>query len=145
MSERRLSMRPAEIVWKPQPALAPGAEFADLLGDPSQSGPYVFRLRAPTGHRALPHSHPEERTYTVLSGTFYLGFGHRFVETRLEEYPQGSVVVVRHDRRHFQLAKSDGYLVQIEGTGPTAVWYDDPADDPRGPVPSPGMRAPPMG
>lgn len=144
MTDRRLSMRPAEIVWRNQPALAPGAEFADLLGDPSQAGPYVFRLRAPAGHRALPHSHPDERTYTVLAGTFYLGWGHRFLEGRLEEYPEGSVVIVRQDRRHFQLARSDGYMVQIEGHGPTAVRYDNPADDPRGPGPSPASSRSPV-
>ena len=131
MPDRRLSMRPTEIVWRDQTALAPGARFAVLLGDPSQPGPYAFRLQAPAGHRAMPHSHPEERVYTVLSGTFYLGFGHEYDEDRLEEYPAGSVVIVRKDRAHFQLAKSTEYLVQIEGTGPTAVRYLDPADDPR--------------
>ncbi len=124
-------MRPSEIAWSDQPALGGGAKFAVLLGDLSQPGAYVFRLSVPAGHRAMPHIHPEERIYTVLSGTFHLGFGHRYDESRLEEYPEGSVVIVRAERHHFQLAKSTGYIVQIEGTGPTAVTYVEAGDDPR--------------
>jgi quercetin dioxygenase-like cupin family protein len=131
MTETRLSMRPSEMVWNDQPALAAGAQFADLLGDPSLPGRYVFRLRASAGHRAMSHRHPEERIYTVLSGHFYLGFGHRFTEDRLEEYPEGSVVIVRAGRYHFQSANSGEYVVQIEGDGPTAVVYQNPQDDPR--------------
>jgi quercetin dioxygenase-like cupin family protein len=131
MTDRRLSMRPAELEWHDQPALAPGAKFAVLLGEPAGSGPYVVRLRAPAGHRVMPHSHPEERVYTVLSGTFSLGFGHQYLESRLEDYPEGSVVIVRKDRLHSQLARASGYVVQIEGVGPTAVRYLSPADDPR--------------
>jgi quercetin dioxygenase-like cupin family protein len=131
MTDRRLSVRPAEIVWRDQRALAPGAQFAVMLGDPGEAGPYVFRLRASAGHRAMPHTHPEERVYTVLSGTFYLGFGHRFDDGRLEPYPEGSVLIVREGRHHFQLARAGEYVVQVEGVGPTAVTYEDPTDDPR--------------
>ena len=79
----------------------------------------------------MPHTHPEERVYTVLSGTFHLGFGEDYSEERLEEYPEGSVILVRAGRHHFQSAKSGEYEVQIEGDGPTAVVYVNPSDDPR--------------
>jgi len=131
MTDPPLSKRPAEFLWKDQPALAAGARFAVLLGDPAKPGRYVFRLRAPRGHRALPHTHPDERIYTVVSGTFGLGFGEEFDEGRIEEYPEGSVIIVRADRHHFQWAKSGDYEVQIEGEGPTAVEYVHPSDDPR--------------
>jgi quercetin dioxygenase-like cupin family protein len=131
MTERPLSMRPVEMVWKDQRALAPGAKFAALLGDPSKPGRYVFRLHAPAGHRVMPHTHPDERIYTVLSGTFCLGWGENYVASSLEEYPAGSIVVIRADRHHFQLARSGEYVVQIEGEGPTAVTYVNPRDDPR--------------
>jgi len=131
MSDRVLSKRPADFVWRDQPALSGGAEHATLLGDPASPGRYVFRLRVPAGHRARPHWHPDERIYTVLSGTFYLGFGHDRSDDDLEEYPQGSVLIVRAERLHFQLAKAGPYEVQVEGEGPTAVEYETPADDPR--------------
>jgi mannose-6-phosphate isomerase-like protein (cupin superfamily) len=131
MTDIRLSIRPSEILWTDQPALAKGAKFAVLLGDLTKPGRYVFRLQAPAGHRAMPHTHPEDRVYTVLSGTFFLGFGEGYIESRLEEYPVGSVVLVRAGRHHFQLAKTGDYVVQIEGEGPTAVEYVNPRDDPR--------------
>jgi quercetin dioxygenase-like cupin family protein len=133
VTDRPVSKRPREIVWNDQPALAEGAKFAVLLGDLGKPGRYVARLRVPSGHRVLTHSHPEERVYTVLKGTFFLGFGHEFSAERLEEYPEGSVVIVRANRKHFQEAKSGEYLVQIEGDGPTSVVYLDPGDDPRNP------------
>ncbi|MFZ0892042.1 MAG: cupin domain-containing protein [Thermoplasmata archaeon] len=131
MTDLPLSMRPDQIVWRDQPALASGAQFAVLLGDLSKPGKYVFRLRVPAGHQVLPHRHPEERVYTVLAGTFCLGFGHIYSAEHLDEYPEGSVILVRAGRYHFQLAKSAEYVVQIEGDGPTAVAYLHPADDPR--------------
>jgi hypothetical protein len=129
-------MRPSEITWKDQPVLAQGAKVSVLLGDLSQPGPYVFRLQCPAGHRAMSHRHPDERVYTVLSGSFYLGFGHQFDESRLDEYPAGSVVIVRAERHHFQWAKSAEYVVQIQGIGPTATTYTNPSDDPRLPASS---------
>jgi hypothetical protein len=66
-----------------------------------------------------------------MFGTFYLGFGEGFIESRLEEFPVGSVVLVRAGRHHYQFAKSGEYIVQIEGEGPTAVEYANPKDDPR--------------
>lgn len=131
MSDVPLSRRPSEFEWREQPSLPQGAQFAVLLGDPTGPGRYVFRLRVPAGHRAEPHSHPDARVYTVMAGVFHLGFGHAFSEDRLEEYPEGSVVLVRAGRNHFQWAKSGAYEVQVEGDGPTAVVYLDPADDPR--------------
>jgi quercetin dioxygenase-like cupin family protein len=124
-------MRPSEITWTDQSALPKGAKFAVLLGDPAKPGRYVARLHASAGHQAPPHTHPEERVYTVLSGTFHLGFGEGYIESRIEAYPEGSVVIVRGDRHHFQHAKSGDYVVQIEGVGPTAVEYVNPKDDPR--------------
>jgi len=141
MTERRLSIRPSDLVWRDQPALASGAKFAVALGDLSGTGRYVFRLRAPAGHRAMPHTHPDERIYTVLSGTFFLGWGEGYIESRLEEYPEGSVVLVRADRHHFQAAKAGEYVLQIEGEAPTAVTYVNAKDDPR--TAAPGRPADP--
>jgi quercetin dioxygenase-like cupin family protein len=130
MSEPR-SITPSEIDWKDQPALSPGAKHAVLLGDPSRPGAYLFRLRVPPGHRVMPHSHPEDRVYTVLEGTLYIGFGPGFESSELMELPEGSVVSVPAGTPHFQSARSGGYLVQIAGSGPTSVTYVREEDDPR--------------
>ena len=48
---------------------------AVLVGEPSQVGPYVIRVKVPSGVKLMPHKHPEDRIYTVISGVFYIGLG----------------------------------------------------------------------
>ena len=64
---------PEEIDWKPFPAFPPSARLAILVGQPSQAGPYAIRVKVPGGVKLMPHKHPEDRIYTVISGIFYIG------------------------------------------------------------------------
>ena len=48
----------------------------------------------PDGVRLMPHKHPEDRIYTVMSGVFYIGLGDRFDGNKVEAYPPGSVIVL---------------------------------------------------
>ena len=38
---------PEDIDWKPFPAFPPAVRLAVLIGDPTQPGPYVIRVKAP--------------------------------------------------------------------------------------------------
>ncbi|MGA9979771.1 MAG: cupin domain-containing protein [Candidatus Sulfotelmatobacter sp.] len=49
--------------------------------------------RVPRGVKLMPHRHPEDRVYTVISGVFYIGLGDQFNPEKLEAYPPGSVIV----------------------------------------------------
>jgi hypothetical protein len=69
------SVLPEEIDWKPFPAFPPSARLAILVGEPSEPGPYVIRVKLPSGVKLMPHQHPEDRVYTVMSGIFYVGRG----------------------------------------------------------------------
>ena len=64
-----------DIDWKPFAAFPPSVRLAVLVGDPSQPGPYVTRVKACPRREADAASHPEDRIYTVMSGVFYIGFG----------------------------------------------------------------------
>src|SRR5271165_7186043 len=83
---------PEDIDWKPFPAFPPSVRLAVIVGDPSKPGPYVIRVKAPSGVRLMPHRHPEDRIYTVMSGVFYIGLGDRFDSEKLNPYPPGSVI-----------------------------------------------------
>ena len=96
------------------------------------AGPYALRVRFPPGVRVMPHTHPEDRIYTILRGTWYIGLGEAFDSTRLERYPAGSVYVVRAGTAHFHLSRDGGTVFQITATGPTATRFMNPFDDPRG-------------
>ena len=88
------SVLPEEIDWKPFPAFPPSARLAIVVGDPSEPGPYVIRVKVPSSVKLMPHQHPEDRVYTVISGVFYIGLGSVFDEERLQAYPPGAVIVL---------------------------------------------------
>ncbi|HWY14228.1 MAG TPA: cupin domain-containing protein [Rhizomicrobium sp.] len=72
-----------DIEWKPFPAFPLDARLAILVGDPGKTGPYVIRVKLPAGAKMMPHKHPEDCIYTVMSGVFYIGLGDVFDESRL--------------------------------------------------------------
>jgi hypothetical protein len=123
------SVRPDEIKWAQHPALPAGAMRAVVWGDPTKPGLYVTRLRSPQGLKVMPHTHPEDRIYTVLSGTLYIGYGDSFDEAKLQAYPKGSVIFLPAKLSHFQYARADGYEIQISGIGPTEITFLNPSDD----------------
>ena len=125
------SVLPEDVDWEPFAAFPPSARLAVLVGHPSEPGPYVVRVKVPSGVRLMPHRHDEDRVYTVISGVFYLGLGDQFDETKLEAYPPGSVVVLPGDTHHFHWAKSGEYVTQVTAIGPISLEYVNPHDDPR--------------
>jgi quercetin dioxygenase-like cupin family protein len=100
------SVLPEEIDWKPFPAFPPSARLAIVVGDPLEPGPYVIRVKVPSSVKLMPHQHPEDRVYTVISGVFYIGQGSVFDEERLQAYPPGAVIVLPGGTPHFHWAKS---------------------------------------
>lgn len=125
------SLAPDDVDWKPFAAFPAAARLAVLVGDPSAPSPYVIRVKAPAGVRLMPHRHPEDRVYTVISGIFYIGLGETFDADKLVAYPPGSVVVLPGGTPHFHWAKSGEYITQISAIGPLGLEYVNPGDDPR--------------
>jgi len=126
---------PEDIDWRPFPAFPPAARLAVLVGDPAKPGPYVIRVKLPGGTKLMPHRHPEDRIYTVISGVFYVGRGDRFDAEKLQAFPPGSMIVLPGDTAHYHWAKSGEYVAQVTATGPLGLEYLDPEDDPRKPAP----------
>lgn len=120
-----------DIDWKPFPALPPPTQLAIIVGKPSESGPYVIRVKVPNGTKLMPHKHSEDRIYTVMSGIFYIGLGEKFDRDKLQAFPPGSVIVLPSNTAHFHWAKSGEYVAQVTAIGPLGFEYIDPNDDPR--------------
>jgi quercetin dioxygenase-like cupin family protein len=104
---------PEDIDWKPFAALPPAVRLAVLVGQPSEPGPYMIRVKVPGGVKLMPHRHPEDRVYTVISGVFYIGLGDEFNADKLEAYPPGAVIVLPGNTSHFHWAKSGEYVSQV--------------------------------
>ena len=92
--------------------------LAVVVGQPSEPGPYVIRVKVPGGVKLMPHKHPEDRIYTVMSGVFYIGLGEQFDGDKVKAYPPGSVIVLPGDTSHFHWAKSGEYVTQVTAIGP---------------------------
>lgn len=129
--DRFHAIRPEDVEWRAFPAFPPAARLAVLIGDPAKAAPYVIRVRLPGGTKMMPHKHPEDRIYTVMSGVFYIGLGEVFDESKLMAFAPGSVVVLPGNQPHFHCAKSGEYVTQVAAIGPLGLAYLDPADDPR--------------
>lgn len=89
-------MTPEQTNWEPNPR-APGLGVAKIIGSGKEPGPYVYGIKFPKGRVVQAHSHPDDRLYTVISGTWYIGWGSTY----------------------------DGTIVQVTGAGPTNVSYVD--------------------
>jgi quercetin dioxygenase-like cupin family protein len=122
---------PENVPWGPFPAFPPLVRLAVLVGDTTRSEPYVIRVKVPVDVRLMPHTHPEDRVYTVISGIFYIGIGTEFDSDRLKAYPPGSVVVLPGNTPHFHWARSGEYVTQVTAIGPLGLVYAHPGDDPR--------------
>jgi quercetin dioxygenase-like cupin family protein len=125
------SILPDNIEWRPFPAFPPEARIAIVAGRPKDAGLYIIRVKVPNGVKLMPHRHPENRIYTVISGVFYIGVGEQFDPNAMVAYPPGSVVLLPGGTPHFHWAKSGEYVTQVMGTGPLGIEYLDWMDDPR--------------
>src|SRR5262249_8811862 len=122
---------PQDIKWGPAPAsIPPGAEAAVLYGDPTKEGLFALRLKMPAGYHIPPHIHPKPEIVTVISGTFRLGMGKTANKDKGQALPAGSFFALAPGMAHYAFADEDT-VIQLNSTGPWALTYVNPADDPR--------------
>jgi quercetin dioxygenase-like cupin family protein len=106
-----------EVRWFTPPYYNDGRQRAHLFGDSSQGGPWIDRVKIPSGARVLAHTHPEDELVTVIEGTWYLGEGAKFDSAKLKGYPAGSFIVIPAGIPHFVAAKEGTVVVQLSGIG----------------------------
>ena len=120
----------SEVRWVPVPNVLPkGAEIAVLLGDPAAEASYVVRLKLPAGYVLPPHHHPSAEYITVLSGSFSAGMGNKLNRKQAHTFRPGGFVAVPANANHYCWANTAS-VIQIHGTGPFAIMYVKPSDNP---------------
>jgi mannose-6-phosphate isomerase-like protein (cupin superfamily) len=122
---------PDAIPYGPAPAfVAPGAQLAVLEGNPgAASGDYTVRLKMPDGYRIAPHWHPQRENVTVISGTFKVGMGDTFDESKMGAFQAGSFAFLDPNMHHYAMASGE-VVVQVHGKSPLQFNYVNPNDDP---------------
>ena len=67
------------------PANPAGPTMTVLVGDPKLPGLYTVRVAIPAHTQVKPHTHRDNRSVTVLSGTWQMGYGTQFDAKLLKE------------------------------------------------------------
>ncbi|HEY8579350.1 MAG TPA: cupin domain-containing protein [Beijerinckiaceae bacterium] len=128
--EHHAAVQPSQLKWAAPAAYGPGAMMAVVRGDPTKPGTYIVRLKAPAGFRIAPHTHPNDENVTVRTGSFNIGTGDKFDESRGVRVETGGYSFVMKGMTHYAWFTEDTEI-QLHGTGPQGVAYVNPADDPR--------------
>ena len=120
-----IAARPAPILpehlrWV-RPPNTEKVEGAWVLGGEAKAEPYLLRVKLAAGARMPPHTHPDARHTTVLSGTLYVGFGPKFDASAVVAVPAGGVYVAPAAVAHYVWAKDGDVVYQEAGVGPTAT------------------------
>jgi quercetin dioxygenase-like cupin family protein len=108
-----------------------GIQTTVLLGDPTKPGLYTIRLSVPANTRIQAHTHRDDRSAIVMSGTWYFGYGSAANDKATRSLPPGSFYTEPGGVAHFALTRAEPVVVYMTGFGPTDTVYLNAADDPR--------------
>ena len=107
---------PKDIKWVRNAAGT--AENVTLVGDPSKPGLYVVLQKWLPHNNSRPHSHPNDRFITVLSGTWWVNTGPNYDPDGMKPVSAGSFVTHYGKEIHYDGAKDAECVLQIVGMGP---------------------------
>jgi quercetin dioxygenase-like cupin family protein len=123
LAQQRLT--PAEIAAKAAaaPASNTGVQTTNLIGDPTKPGLYTVRVAIAAHTTARPHTHRDNRSATVLSGTWHMGYGSQFDAKALKELPAGSVYAEPGGQPHFAQSNDEPVVLLVTGYGPSDTQF----------------------
>lgn len=105
---------PENIEWRKSAS----SDTAILQGDPSKPGLYIELVRWKAGNTSRPHTHPSARYITVISGTWWLGWGNTYEPDKMYPAKTGTYVVHHANQPHYDGAKDEDCVIMIVGMGP---------------------------
>ncbi|MFU8817871.1 MAG: cupin domain-containing protein, partial [Pseudomonadales bacterium] len=126
-----LLLQADELEWGDIESMPAGAEIAIIEGDLSAPQPFTFRLRMPADYALAPHTHPAYERLTVLSGTLHFAHGDSFDRDRTTALETGGVAIMPPGAPMYGYTGDEETVIQLHGTGPWAIEYVNPEDDPR--------------
>ena len=135
-SAARLRLTPGEIQQLPTNGAGAGTSGVEgirttvLSGNPSAAGPYTIALRVPANTRIAAHTHRDERSAVVVSGTWYFGFGAVADDAAMKALPAGSFYTEPAGVDHFARTAEQAVTVYISGFGPTDTVYTEATQRP---------------
>ncbi len=94
-----------------------------LVGDPNKQGVYAVSLYVPPHTIIMAHTHRDDRTATVVSGTWYFGYGSHHDAAALRTLKPGSFYTEPARQPHFTETRDDAATLYITGFGSTDTNY----------------------
>jgi quercetin dioxygenase-like cupin family protein len=113
---------PGSLHWESPPTMS-GIQGAWVLGAEQLPELYILRVKLSSGAIIPPHTHPDERNTTVLTGTIHVGFGEKFDESKVVAVPAGAVYIAPANVPHYVWAREGDAIYQEAGTGPTRTLF----------------------
>jgi hypothetical protein len=114
-----------DLKWTP---IMKACDLAGVSGDPNTEGaPFVLRIRCVDGAKLPAHWHPTDENLTVLKGTFLVGMGEAYDESKLQTMNVGNFILMPKEMRHYGLCKGET-IVQVHGSGPFKVNWVNPSE-----------------
>ncbi|MBI1395933.1 MAG: hypothetical protein GC151_08120 [Betaproteobacteria bacterium] len=119
-----------DLDWHFVAGLPRPIEMAIVSGDPSKPGPFVVRYRMPSAMKLQPHTYPDTREIKVIKGIYWIAPGESYNWRSMDEYKAGSTYTMEAGKPYFCWART-AVIIEERGTGPSAIKFVHPEDDPR--------------
>jgi uncharacterized RmlC-like cupin family protein len=117
--------REAALRWETKPS---GVQVAVLYGDTARAEPFGLRLKYPAGYRKDPHYHPYDAFVTVLSGSYYRGYGTTFDREKGIHLVTGTFSKNPAGVSHYEWVEEPAEL-EVHALGPWGTAYVDAAGE----------------
>jgi glucose/arabinose dehydrogenase/quercetin dioxygenase-like cupin family protein len=122
IAEPQIRLNPADIdtlVQAQKTAARPGPASVTLNGDSTKAGVYTVQVTLPAHTTVPPHTHRDNRTVYVVSGTLYVGYGEKRDGAALKTLPPGSYYTEPAATPHYTETRDDPVVILITGVGPS--------------------------
>jgi uncharacterized RmlC-like cupin family protein len=103
-----------------------GVQMTNLIGDPTKPGLYTVRVAIAARTQVRPHSHRDNRSVMVVSGTWHMGYGTRFDTESLKDLPPGSLYTEPARQPHFAQTTDEPVVILVTGYGPSDTQFVTP-------------------
>jgi quercetin dioxygenase-like cupin family protein len=105
---------------------APTVQMTPLIGDPTKPGLYTLRVNIAPHTQVRPHTHRDNRSVTVISGTWHMGYGGTFDTKALKDLPPGSFYTEPAGQAHFAQTGDEPVVIWVTGYGPSDTKFVTP-------------------
>jgi quercetin dioxygenase-like cupin family protein len=96
-------------------------QTATVFGDTTKPGMYGVVIKWPPHTGSRPHSHPNARYITVLSGVWWVNTGAKYSPDTMVPMKPGAFIIHHPDQIHYDGTKDDPAMIYIVGMGPAPL------------------------